>query len=161
MHIQTIGSLHLVLYINNAELRTRGLSASELGLREVLRLTREACRKAGVSLGRMAEIEAYPEGEGALIFVRLDREAMEWFRFDGLPQALDGLLALREEPEGALVWSGAHYCVSARGEGERLTLAEFGTALDAREARMLDESASLILGSEGLKKFWRKMRGSA
>lgn len=161
MQIQTIGGLHLVLYIDKKELRSRGLTAGELGLREVLLLTREACQETGTSLGRIAEIEAYPEGSGVLVFICLDREETEWFRFGELPQALDGLQALRQEPDGTLVWYGGSYFLSA-GEGPlRAALSEFGTPPDDRTVRELEEDGTLVLDSEALKKLWKKLRESA
>lgn len=161
MELQTIGDLRLVIYISADELERRGFPPGELGLREVLLLTREVCRHSGVSLGRMAEIEAYPEQRGLLIFVQLERAEQEWFCFETLPLALDALQALRQRPEGVLAWDGTAYCLSAAGGEQRLALAEFGRAAGRERSAALEQDGALILNRSALTALWRRLRGDA
>lgn len=159
MDLQVIGNTQLVLYISRKELHRRGMAGGEMGLREVLFLVREACGATGISLERLKEIEAYPEGGGMLVFIHMERRKKEWFRFQDLPRALDGIAALATPPAGMLVWSGIHYCLSAGTEEQQLTLSEFGTAMSDREAEELEKSGTLVLDSRALKKLWEMCAG--
>lgn len=95
-----------------------------------------------------------------LVFVCLDREEEEWFQFVDLPHALDGLQALRQEPDGMLVWYENCYFLSAQQESLRITLSEFGTPPNDRTICELEEDGALILNGEALKKLWKKLQES-
>ena len=59
MEIQMIGANAVLVFANAAELDRRNMDAQTLELGDVLRLTREACRKGGIPWQDMREIEAY------------------------------------------------------------------------------------------------------
>jgi hypothetical protein len=158
MQIQPIGSQQLLLYIDKQEMRSRGITAGGLGLREILGLTREACHEAGISPPRLEEIELYPDRHGALVFIRLAPLEKEWFRLDSLPQGLDALQSFLTPPEGELVWYGGHYYLSGKTDSHRAILSEFGQPLKELEAAALEEEGSLILDATGITTLWRKIK---
>lgn len=157
MQIQTIGTSGLVLYIEREELLHRGWDFPP-SLREVLLLAREACRETGRPLERLAEIEAFPERQGLLAFLRLEPPEEEWFAFRDLAAALEGLCTLPEPPSGALAWDGARYCLRAEGGAQALRLAEFGDALHPAECAALEEQGTLVLEGERLAALWRRLK---
>lgn len=152
MQIQLIGDVSLVIHVTRRELRRRGLDPEGLELRDILRLTRDACIQAQVPLRRTEEIEAYPEKSGFLIFVHLGVEEKEWFRFATLPAALDALAA-GGAPDGELAFQEQYY-MSAHDRTLRSHLSEFGEAVSLRESGAVEENAALVLDRERLRQLW-------
>lgn len=156
MQIQTIGALHLMIYVGRRELRRRGLDPDELGLRDVIRLTGDACREEGIPPSRTEEIEAYPERGGVLVFVQLSPAEKEWFRFASLCDAIDALMS-GSEPDGRLVHLEGYYYISAHGEELRKHYSEFGDS-SWREWSRIEENADLVLHHTGLKGLWHRLK---
>ncbi len=158
MRIQTVSALRLVLYIEQGDLLRRGLRRDGLGLREVLLLTREACEEVGIPQSRLAEIEAFPQEDGALIFVRMERRETEWFRFHDLPAALDGVTAMNRPAEGALAWHDGSYWLSSASEGMSLLLSELGHSATEAEAEEVEAHGSLVLDAPALERLRQCLR---
>lgn len=153
MQIQTIGDVQLVLRLTRQELRRQGLDPEGLELRDVLRLTRDACQEAEIPLRRTEEIEAYPEKDGVLVFVHLRAEEKEWFRFQDLSDVMDAL-GMGSEPDGELAFREAYYMSAHRSELRRV-LAEFGETVSLRKWSVIEEEAALVLDQTALRHLWQ------
>lgn len=125
MEIQMIGANSMLIYASAAELDQRNMDAGSLDLQDVLLLTREACCKGGVPVADMVEIEAYSDGDSAMVFLRLRELRRQWIEFQDLPTLLDGLAALPEPDCDEMGFWNGKYFLSA-GEGVAGLLSEFG-----------------------------------
>ncbi len=71
MTIQPIGAASAAIFCTLSDLSPYGYSPRELTSEQALRLVRDACRPSGLPLGRVRELEVYPQEEGVMIFAHL------------------------------------------------------------------------------------------
>lgn len=157
MEIQMIGANSMLIYASAAELDQRNMDAGSLDLQDVLLLTREACCKGGVPVADMMEIEAYSDGDSAMVFLRLREMRRQWIGFRNLPALLDGLAALPEPAcDGMGFWNGRYY-LSAEEEAAGI-LSEFGETPPRRVQYAAEEHGALILDKKGIERLWACLR---
>lgn len=154
MEIQMIGANAVLIYANAAELDRRNMDAQTLELGDVLRLTREACRKGGIPWQDMREIEAYADSGSAMMLLHLREQAGQTLSFGGLDTLLDALAALPEPVEGWLgFWEGA-YILTVSDPGAAAVLSEFGQVVSRCEQYQAEREGALILSETGVKGLW-------
>lgn len=154
MEIQMIGANAVLIYANAAELDRRNMDAQTLELGDVLRLTREACRKGGIPWQDMREIEAYASQGGAMLLLHLKEQTGQTIRFSGLDTLLDALTVLPEPVEGRLgFWEGC-YVLFVSHAGAAAVLSEFGQGISRCDQYRAEQEGTLILAETGVKKLW-------
>ena len=154
MEIQMIGTNTMLIYANTAELDRRNLDAQTLELRDVLRLTREACRKGGIPWKDMREIEAYADSGSAMLLLHLKEQDGQTIRFADLVTLLDALAALPEPVEGRMgFWEGS-YVLSVTNAGAAAILSEFGQGTSRCDQYRAEREGTLILAEAGVRGLW-------
>lgn len=154
MEIQMIGANAVLIYANAAELDRRNMDAQTLELGDVLRLTREACRKGGIPWQDMREIEAYASQGDAMLLLHLKEQTGQTIRFAGLDTLLDALTVLPEPVEGRLgFWEGC-YVLFVSHAGAAAVLSEFGQGISRCDQYRAEQEGTLILAETGVKKLW-------
>lgn len=154
MEIQMIGANAVLIYANAAELDRRNMDAQTLELGDVLRLTREACRKGGIPWQDMREIEAYASQGDAMLLLHLKEQTGQTIRFSGLDTLLDALTVLPEPVEGRLgFWEGC-YVLFVSHAGAAAVLSEFGQGISRCDQYRAEQEGTLILAETGVKKLW-------
>ena len=149
MTIQPIGAASVALYFTPDDLSQYGASPAGLTLEQAKRLTREACRRAGLTLDGSVEIEAYPECCGVLVFAHILPAGPLWFAFDDIEPVLSAAVALRHAPvDAALWWWEGKYWLSLPQEAEDAAdrCRDFGAQQphDPARAGKLDEQGRAI-----------------
>lgn len=154
MEIQMIGANAVLVFANAAELDRRNMDAQTLELGDVLRLTREVCRKGGIPWQDMREIEAYADSGSAMMLLHLREQAGQTLSFAGLDTLLDALAALPEPAEGQLgFWNGA-YILTVSDPGAAAVLSEFGQVVSRCDQYRAEREGALILSETGVKELW-------
>ena len=154
MEIQMIGANAVLIYANAMELDRRNMDAQTLELGDVLRLTREACRKGGIPWQDMREIEAYASQGDAMLLLHLKEQTGQTIRFSGLDTLLDALTVLPEPVEGRLgFWEGC-YVLFVSHAGAAAMLSEFGQGISRCDQYRAEQEGTLILAETGVKKLW-------
>ena len=149
-----IGANAMLVFAHASELERRNMDAQTLKLGDVLRLTREACRKGGIPWQDMREIEAYADSGSAMMLLRLREQAGQTLSFVGLDILLDALVALSEPVEGLLgFWEGA-YILTVSNPGAAAVLSEFGQVVSRCDQYQAHREGTLILSETGVKKLW-------
>ncbi len=149
-----IGANAVLIYANAAELDRRNMDAQTLELGDVLRLTREACRKGGIPWQDMREIEAYASQGDAMLLLHLKEQTGQTIRFSGLDTLLDALTVLPEPVEGRLgFWEGC-YVLFVSHAGAAAVLSEFGQGISRCDQYRAEQEGTLILAETGVKKLW-------
>lgn len=143
MTIEPIGAASIAVYLTPADLSRYGITPAALTLEQALTLTREACRRAGIPLEGVVEIEAYPECCGVLVFAHIRPAGERWFRFDSLETLVGAALELHATPvDAALWWWEGRYWLSLppEAEGAQAVCREFGAPrqLSREENRRLE-----------------------
>lgn len=134
MTMQPVGGRGALLTMTREELWARGTDPEALNLEETLALVREGAALAGLTLEHPLELEAYPQRDGLLLFVRSLAPRRVWYPF---PE-LEGLLAAARDLGGLCAQAEAVW----QGDRRWLTLPE-----EAQGARRL--LAGLGLPQEG------------
>ena len=148
-----IGANSMLIYASAAELDKRNMDAGSLDLQDVLLLTREACCKGGIPIADMVEIEAYSDGDSAMVFLRLRKLQWQWIVFPDLPTLLDGLAALPEPGCDKMgYWNGQYFLAAEAGAAALLS--EFGQTPSRRVQYAAEEDGALILEKTGLDQLW-------
>ena len=138
MTIHPIGTSSIALYLSPSDLEERGLTGDTFSDKAALTLTRALCREAGICLEGTLEVDAYPGGDGLLVFAYVRPPRQIWFIFDSLPTlcaAARSLPAL--PPSAALFWWKDAWWLSLAGT-ERCAihiLSEYGTSLPSTPFR--------------------------
>jgi len=70
MTVEAIGAGSVAVYLDRADLLSRGATPAGLTLELARELAQAAGREVGVVLDGRVEIEAYPGPEGAMVFAR-------------------------------------------------------------------------------------------
>lgn len=154
MEIQMIGADTMLIYANAAELDRRNMDAQTLELGDVLRLTREACRKGGIPWKDMREIEAYADSGSAMLLLRLKEQAEKTILFADLVTLLDGLSVLPEPVEGRMGFWEGRYILSVTDAGAAAVLSEFGQVASRCDQYRAEGEGTLILAEAGVKGLW-------
>ena len=155
MTIEPIGAASIALYLTPADLREYGLTPGGLTLEQTLALTREACRRAGIPLEGVMEIEAYPEYCGVLVFAHIRPAGPLWFVFDSLEPLIGAALELHCTPvDAALWWRDGRYWLAlpAGAEGAAAVCQEFGAQrqLGKEEAARLEAEGQSVFPHHAL-----------
>ena len=149
-----IGANEMLIYASAAELDRRNMDAQTLELGDVLRLTREACRKGGIPWKDMREIEAYADSGSAMMLLHLKEQAGQTIRFADLPTLLDALAALPEPVEGRMGFWEGEYILSVTDASAAAILSEFGQVVSRRDQYQLEGEGTLILAESGVMGLW-------
>lgn len=144
----------MLIYANAAELDRRNMDAQTLELGDVLRLTREACRKGGIPWKDMREIEAYADSGSAMLLLRLKEQAEKTILFADLVTLLDGLSVLPEPVEGRMGFWEGRYILSVTDAGAAAVLSEFGQVASRCDQYRAEGEGTLILAEAGVKGLW-------
>lgn len=144
----------MLIYANAAELDRRNMDAQTLELGDVLRLTREACRKGGIPWKDMREIEAYADSGSAMLLLHLKEQAGKTILFADLVTLLDGLSVLPEPVEGRMGFWEGRYVLSVTDAGAAAVLSEFGQVASRCDQYRAEREGTLILAEAGVKGLW-------
>ena len=155
MTIEPIGAASIAVYLTPADLSRYGITPAALTLEQALTLTREACRRAGIPLEGVVEIEAYPECCGVLVFAHIRPAGEHWFRFDSLETLVGAALELHATPVDAALWwwEGQYWlALPPLAEGAAAVCGEFGAArqLEREERRRLAREGQALFPHHAL-----------
>lgn len=149
-----IGANALLVYANAAELDRRNMDAQALELKDVLLLTREACREGGVPLQDMVEIEAYADGGSAMVFLHLKELKRQSIFFAELPELLDAVGMLPKPVDGEMGFWEGRYVLTVTDLCAATMLSEFGEIPSRCAQYRAEQAGALILDKNGFRKLW-------
>lgn len=149
-----IGANALLVYANAAELDRRNMDAQSLELKDVLLLTREACREGGIPLQDMVEIEAYANEGSAMVFLHLKELKRQSIFFTGLPELLNAVAALPEAVDGEMGFWEGYYVLTVTDLCAATILSEFGEIPSRCAQYQADRAGALILDQKGFRRLW-------
>ena len=120
MTMQPVGGRGALLTMTREELWARGTDQEALNMEEALALVREGAALAGLTLEHPLELEAYPQRDGLLLFVRSLAPRRVWHPFLELEALLDAARDLGPLCAAAeVVWFGGLCCLTLPAEARQ------------------------------------------
>lgn len=138
MTIHPIGTSSIALYLTPSDLEERGFTGDTFSDEAALTLTRALCQEAGICLEGTLEVDAYPGGDGLLVFAYVRPSRQVWFVFDSMQTLCAAARSLPTLPQAAALfcWKDAWW-LSLPGS-ERCAihmLSEYGAPLSSTPFR--------------------------
>ena len=134
MTIHPIGTSSIALYLTPSDLEERGFTGDTFSDEAALTLTRALCQEAGICLEGTLGVDAYPGGDGLLVFAYVRPSRQVWFVFDSMQTLCAAARSLPTLPQAAsLFWWKDAWWLSLPGS-ERCAihmLSEYGAPLSS------------------------------
>ena len=143
MKIQTIGESSIAVYMDLAELNSRGIEPDKLNSSSTISLARQAFTDLGVKADGAIDVDAYINGQGVMVFASLRSPACDvstLYRFENLEDMIGAAHSLDATLISTLIYYDQAYYLAfhaCQKDAKLDVLSEFGQAEEKPELRYL------------------------